>query len=448
MCIRTLRALSLAAAALLVYAARGFGGEGLAAPDHYLCYRTTLAKAQPKLPKGTTTQLDDRFGGPQTFDVTKITAICNPVNLDSSGIAHPDVHQDGFAIRAHKGDPKFIKSEQVTLDAFAQRTLTITAPVGLLDVTPKVLGNTPPAAFSSDPTSDPTVNRFKCYKARLAKGSPKFVPPPSPTAIDEFFASGQQLVVKKVTKLCEPADEDGETPGAETRQTALVCYGVKLTTGSPKFVKTTVATDDGNFPASAQVLVATAPAELCMPAVEATPTSTATPTAMSTPSPTSTPGPEPGKRVFVTSTTTDGGFGGIVGADAICAGRALAANVSGTFRAWVSVSGDGPSTRFSQSLGVYSLLDGTPIANNWSDLVDGTLAHAIDIDENGAHAGGSVWTSTDASGNPTTNNCNDFSTTSGGVSGVCGDTAQTAAGWTDSSTPGCALKLRLYCFEQ
>jgi hypothetical protein len=150
----------------------------------------------------------------------------------------------------------------------------------------------------------------------------------------------------------------------------------------------------------------------------------------------------------VTSTTTDGGFGGTAGADAICAGRALAANLSGTFKAWVSVSGDGPSTRFTQSLQVYGLLDGTPIANNWSDLVDGTLAHAIDLDENGAHAGGSVWTSTDASGTPTTDNCNNFSTTSAGFSGVCGDTAQTAAGWTDSSTPGCALKLRLYCFEQ
>jgi len=308
----------------------------------------------------------------------------------------------------------------------------------LLDVTP--LGATPPPAFTSDPTVDPTINRFKCYKAKLAKGSPKFAPPAPPTLTDEFFTLGQPLVVKKVTKLCEPVDEDGETPGAALRPMSLVCYAVKLPPHSAKFVKTTVTTNDANF--APHVLVAAAPAELCLPASEPTPTATPTPT------PTATP--PPGKKVFVTSTTTSGGFGGTSGADTFCAGRASAAALSGTFKAWLSVTGDGPTTRFTQSAVPYRLVDGTIVANDWSDLTDGTLAHAINLDESGAAvASAEVWTSTTIAGAPiTSNNCSDYVNATGSVSGICGTTSATGGTWTNSSTPACNSPLRLYCFEQ
>ncbi|MBI3769202.1 MAG: hypothetical protein HY271_12045 [Deltaproteobacteria bacterium] len=435
---RSLPALALAGTALFVYAVAGLG---VSAPDHYLCYKAARAKGQPKFSKGATTALEDQLGGPLTFDVVKIAAICNPVDRDGSGVVHPDVHQEGFKIKVHEGGPKFVKSNHVTVDAFAQRTLTITAPVVLLDVAPQALGGTPPAVFGSDPTSDPTVNRFKCYKAKLAKGSPKFLPPASPSVVDAFFGIGRQFVVKNVTKLCEPVDEDGETPGAETRQTVLVCYAVKLAKGSPKFVKTTVATNDANV--APHILVVSAPAELCMPALEPTPTVTPTPT------PTATAVTTPGKRVFVTSTATNGQIGGTFGADTICAERATAAGLLGTFKAWLSVTGDGPSTRFTQSATPYGLVNGTIIANDWNDLTDGTLAHAINVDESGnAVTFGEAWTATDAAGAPKATNCSNFLNNTSSVSGVCGSTAQTNAGWTESSTPTCDTQLRLYCFER
>lgn len=407
-----------------------------------------LAKDQAKLPKGVGAALEDRLGGPQTFDITRIVTVCNPVDRGGSGIAHPDVHQGGFAIKRHKGGPKFVKSDQVTIDPFAQRMLTVTAPVALLDVTPQAPGVVPPAAFGSDPTSDPTVNRFKCYKAKLAKGSTKFTAPAPPTLSDDFFAGGQQFIVTKVTKLCEPVDVDGATPGAATRQTSLVCYGVKLPKGAPKFVKTTVATNDARF--SPHVLVARAPVELCLPAQQPTPTPTSTATPTLTPTGTPTPMPTPGKRVFVTSTTTNGGVGdgGTLGADTICAGRATAAGLTGTFKAWLSVTGDGPSTRFTQSALPYGLVDGTIIANNWSDLIDGTLAHAIDVDESGHVTVSDVWTGTTTAGDPTAANCNNFLNSGAAVTGICGSTGQTNGFWTNSSTPTCDTLLRLYCFEQ
>ncbi len=193
------------------------------------------------------------------------------------------------------------------------------------------------------------------------------------------------------------------------------------------------------------------PAE-CNPVLPATPTRTPTPTV------TPTPGAVPTgvKRVFVTSTTHDGSIGETFGGDMLCANRASAAGLTGTFKSWFSVTGDGPAQRFTQSALPYGLIDGTLIANNWSDLVDGTLAHAIDQDENGsAVAASDVWTATDTAGNKTTpanpsgtDNCNEWLSNAAVVPGVHGNSAQTNGNWANAGTTTCDTQLRLYCFEQ
>ena len=398
--------------------------------DHYLCYKAALAKDQPRfLPA--TKNLEDRFGGPQTFTATKIVTVCNPADTNGSGIAQPTVHQEGFTIKAQKGTPKFVRRNHAVVDPFGTRTLTLTGAASLLDVTPKALGTTPPAPFASDPTSDPSVNRFACYRAKVAKGS-GFVAPPPPTVTDQFFTGGQVIVVSRVTKLCVAVDKNGETPGAESRDAALVCYRLMLPKGTPKFVKTTVATNDANF--SAHVLVASKPVELCMAAVEA---------------PTPTPAPTPtAKRVFATSSSHTGGFGGSAGADAICAARASAAGLAGTFKAWVAVSGSSPASSFVQSALPYQLVDGTTVALDWADLVDGGLAHAINQDENGDPVFADVWTGTDTAGGQAAATCNNWSSASGAVTGQCGSAFQSNGAWTASSLPSCNTALRLYCFEQ
>ncbi len=431
-------------------------------PDTYLCYKASLAKGQPKLAKDLTTSLDDRFAAAQTFDVKRVIGVCSPANRDGTGITNPAVHLESFAIKAEKGAPKLVKTDVVAQDPFDLRTLTVTGRVALLDVTPLALGASPPSPFASDPTSDPNVNRFTCYKAKLAKGSAKFAPPLPPTVSDDVLGGSRDLVVKKVTKLCVPVDEDGATPGAESRSSALVCYAVKLAKGSPKFVKTTVATNTTEF--VAHVLVASAVSELCVPAVQPTPTPTASPTATLTasptftpsptptftasPTPTTTPSPGPAKRVFLTSTTTNGAFGGTTGADAICANLAANAGLSGTYKAWVSVTGDGVSTRFTHSSTAYRLVDGTLVANDWTDLSDGTLAHAINRDESGNAVTSDVWTATNTTGAPLANDCSDFTSSSSGVMGTCGNASQSNSLWTNSSAPPCSFALRLYCFEQ
>ncbi len=94
----------------------------------------------------------------------------------------------------------------------------------------------------------------------------------------------------------------------------------------------------------------------------------------------------PGK-VFVTSTTYKAGdLGGLTGADAKCQARAMAAGLTGTFRAWLSDANGQPATRFSKERGPYLLVTGSIVANNWTGLTSGTLRHAINVTELGTPA--------------------------------------------------------------
>ena len=257
-------------ALLLTCTARVSRAQGTPAPDAYLCYQAALAAGQPRLPSGLTRSVTDALGGARTLDVTKVATLCNPASVSGSAIAHAGVHEEGFAIRTHSGSPRFTRTDQVAVDRFAERTLTLTAPTSLLDVTPTAAGTTPPAGFGSDPTSDPDVNRFTCYKAKGARGAPRFVPPPLQMVIDDFFPGGQLVTVKKVTKVCSPADVNGETPGAASRgSSSLVCYKVALFAGSPPFTRRTVSTNGANF--GSHVLGLRKIAELCMPATVAPP---------------------------------------------------------------------------------------------------------------------------------------------------------------------------------
>src|SRR5262245_61095552 len=87
--------------------------------------------------------------------------------------------------------------------------------------------------------------------------------------------------------------------------------------------------------------------------------------------------------VFLSSTEQAGDLGGIAGADAICQSLAHAADLPGTYRAWLSDGNASPSTRFSRSTAPYTLVDGTLIAGNWNELTGGALQHAIDLAETG-----------------------------------------------------------------
>ncbi|MFH1533223.1 MAG: hypothetical protein ABIK09_21060 [Pseudomonadota bacterium] len=167
-----------------------------------------------------------------------------------------------------------------------------------------------------------------------------------------------------------------------------------------------------------------------------------------------------GKRVFVTSTLTSAGLGGVSGADSYCQSRAGAAGLGGSWRAWVSLSGSPVTSRFNHASVPYKLLDGAVIASNWADLTDGTLQHAIDRDENGGAVGsGYIWTATKPNGSYNSDSwggcggtlCGGWTiggTCNSGSGGFGGDSGKVDAQWTDTVCGCCNNQWRLYCFEQ
>lgn len=158
------------------------------------------------------------------------------------------------------------------------------------------------------------------------------------------------------------------------------------------------------------------------------------------------------KGVFVSSPVPASSPGGLVAADARCQADAETAGLGGTYRAWLASGATSPATTFTQAGVPYRLPSGATIAVSFADLVDGTLAHAIDEGATGAPIldAVEVWTGTSSAGVASTHDCAGWTNTGGGMPyGTVGLTNQTGAGWTQIYEQFCdRTGLRLYCFEQ
>ncbi len=165
------------------------------------------------------------------------------------------------------------------------------------------------------------------------------------------------------------------------------------------------------------------------------------------------------RTVFVTSTTHQGNLGGVRGADAICQARADAAGLDSHFVAWLS-SGNGETQardRIDNAPAPFRLVDGTKVADTWTDLVDGTLDNPINVDETGApqEVAFGVWTGSDADGTGVTGSdaatrCRQWSSSAGTDSGRTGSTTAVNNTWTNGGGAGnvaCDQPRRLYCVE-
>ena len=164
------------------------------------------------------------------------------------------------------------------------------------------------------------------------------------------------------------------------------------------------------------------------------------------------------RRVFITSAAYKGDLLPAVGdakgrelGDAHCQALAEAAGLTGDYLAWLGSDAVSPGARFDTRFGgVYQLVDGTPVATGWADLVDGTLAHAIDVDEQGGAASGeNVWTGTAGDGTSAgPASCAGWSSAKVADLGKTGISDATDAAWTSVVDVPCSLAARLYCFEQ
>lgn len=160
-------------------------------------------------------------------------------------------------------------------------------------------------------------------------------------------------------------------------------------------------------------------------------------------------------RVFVSSTTKTGKLGGLVGADEECQALADAADLKGTFVAWLSTDDVDAASRLQHSARPYKRIDGAPLADNWADFVDGTHLNPIAITEQGSEVGvGSrcgicpVWTATTPMGVGLTDDCSAWNAPLFDDV-VVGECTVKDARWTQGcALRKCNLSSRLYCVEQ
>jgi hypothetical protein len=156
------------------------------------------------------------------------------------------------------------------------------------------------------------------------------------------------------------------------------------------------------------------------------------------------------KRVFVTTSTSAGNFGGVSVADGICQQEAVAAALNGVYLAWVADSVTSPLTRFTQSQSGYVRVDGVQVAADFASLTDGTLDAPINTTAGGAVITGEVWTNVAFSPYTPLGSCGDWTSADGTLYGLTGDASGTDESWTASWIEKCysTRYARFYCFEQ
>lgn len=176
------------------------------------------------------------------------------------------------------------------------------------------------------------------------------------------------------------------------------------------------------------------------------------------------------KIAFVSSVAYTGNLGGLDGADAKCAALASAANLSGTFRAWLSDSTGSPSTRFTKATVDYVFVDGTTVfAHGWTDLISPSPKPAFNVNELGGPAptsdtpcaglngGYAAWVSSNADGTPAPgvaagdHTCSNWSSEAMESSTVGLGSPIAANSWIgfcSSGVPSCSKKAPIFCFEQ
>ena len=168
------------------------------------------------------------------------------------------------------------------------------------------------------------------------------------------------------------------------------------------------------------------------------------------------------RRVFVTKTLYSGNLGGLAGAAAKCQSAADAAELPGTYRAWLSTGeANSPAESFLKSTVPYKLVSGQVVAQSWADLIDGSLAVPIDRNEfgdlapdaniAGCNNGPAAWTNTEYTGVNTssTNHCDQWTDDTIFTGSSLGYPSAMGPSWTEGCGPfSCAAKASLYCVEQ
>jgi hypothetical protein len=182
-----------------------------------------------KAPKLQATLADPGAKITRQVDLKKGAALCNPADKNGEGIDNPDDHLRSFGIKLAQGQPSFPELDGV---AIANQFGTIALDTSKVDRLLVPAAKDPAAPIA--PPEAAAIDHFRCAKAKIPKGAPRFEPIPAVSVVDQF-AEPKLYDLKKPTRLCAPVDKNGE--GVLDPSALLLCYQAKPGPEQPKHVK-------------------------------------------------------------------------------------------------------------------------------------------------------------------------------------------------------------------
>lgn len=157
------------------------------------------------------------------------------------------------------------------------------------------------------------------------------------------------------------------------------------------------------------------------------------------------------RLVFVTSAVFSGNLGGISGANQKCttAGQKIQDFEETNFRAFLSDSTHDAKESLPKGTKGYRRSDGNSVANNWTDMLDGSLSVPIVFNEDGTQvdAEAEVWTGTDRFGVASADNCGNWLSSLSTSNGLTGRSFETNSFWTEFVHDECDKQKHLVCVE-
>lgn len=182
-----------------------------------------------------------------TLVLGKTTGVCNDAARDGLAHADADAHATCYRAKAAKGSPKFGGATIEYIDQIGRRETTLK----------KLAEMCFPASVEGSPVSA-IVDRYTCYKTKRVKGAPKFLRQ-SMSIADSLEDKDTEFV--KPDLFCLASTVDAVPPGSADDH--LACYKARDAKGEPKFVGTSVAASDELV---AQTAALIKPSRVCLPA--------------------------------------------------------------------------------------------------------------------------------------------------------------------------------------
>ncbi len=184
------------------------------AGDSFFCYSGAITTDYTPV----TLTIGDEIDGTASYEVRKPTSICMAGERDGNAVIDPSTHLRAYELKTVSGEPEHVPILSAHYESALGTIYVDVAQPGRLLV--------PAGVDLSAPTTAPSfgshgVDYYKCYRAKLARSMPKYLPTGAQIHFDDAFEDRDYLI-RMATRVCAPASIDGspiKTPGRH-----LLCY--------------------------------------------------------------------------------------------------------------------------------------------------------------------------------------------------------------------------------